>query len=271
MAWHEIEARAAEESTSARIVAMETIQVFLLEAMFSSPLSTRLAFQGGTCLRLVHGGYRYSEDLDLVTSELSDNDLDRLMADAARGAAARLAGVLDAGDARLDAPKLGGGGRLRAWWFRYQRLGAREVLRVKIEVGRYPAHEARVSPLCREILPFTPRPLVLACTPRELLADKVNALAQRPYLKARDLFDLWFLAEILHVPADIRLIHQKFADYGTASPLEALQSRLAALDACDLDDELGRFVPRVTRRMLEEGGYLPVRTAARKVLEAVVG
>jgi len=270
MAWHEIEVRATTESVSARIVAMEAIQTFLLDAVFSSPLSTRLAFQGGTCVRLVHGGYRYSEDLDLITSDLTDHDLDRLMTGAAHDAADRLASVLDPGDAHLDAPKPGAGGRLRTWWFRYQRLGAREVLRVKVEVGRYPARDAHVAALCREVLPFTPRPLVVACSARELLADKVNALAQRPYLKARDLFDLWFLADVLHVPTDVDLVHQKFADYGTNDPLESLKSRLTALDVCDLGDEMGRFVPRATRRMLEAGGYLPVRVSARRVVEQVL-
>jgi predicted nucleotidyltransferase component of viral defense system len=265
MTWHEIEARATAEGVSARIVAMEAIQFFLLDALYAAPLSLRLAFQGGTCVRLVHGGYRYSEDLDLVTNHLSDDELDRLMADAARSAAGRLASVLG-----LDAPKPGAGGRLRTWWFRYQRLGAREVLRVKLEAGRYPAHDARPSPLCREVQPYTPRPLVVACSPRELLADKVNALAQRPYLKARDLFDVWFLADILHVPIDVGLAHQKFADYGTAAPLESLRCRLTELDGHDLVDELGRFLPGPTRRLLETDGYQTVRAATRRVLDEVL-
>ena len=68
MSWKDIQGLAARSGVSARIVAMESIQVHLLDALFSQPESTQVAFQGGTCLRLVYGGYRYSEDIDLVST-----------------------------------------------------------------------------------------------------------------------------------------------------------------------------------------------------------
>lgn len=42
----------------------EYLQYKILEAIYQSPLAGKLIFIGGTCLRMVHGTLRFSEDLD---------------------------------------------------------------------------------------------------------------------------------------------------------------------------------------------------------------
>jgi predicted nucleotidyltransferase component of viral defense system len=49
----------------------EYLQYLILEIIFSSNISTKLFFRGGTCLRIVHGSKRFSEDLDFDNKDLS--------------------------------------------------------------------------------------------------------------------------------------------------------------------------------------------------------
>ena len=270
MAWREVESRAIEQGVSARIIAMEVIQTSLLGSLFEHPASVRLSFQGGTYLRLIYGGMRYSEDLDFVCDDMAGEDLDRLVHAAGRKAADRLVSVLGTGEGGIGERKTVAGGRLDLWWFRYQRSGAREVLRVKMEFGRYPAYDVGPHSV-RASIPGLLRPaLVMACSKRELLADKINALAQRPYLKGRDLYDVWFLREVLQTDLDVNLIEMKFRDYHTEDPRERLQDRLSTLDGKELRREMDRFLPSSTRRLLASDGYSAVMRTVREAVAEVL-
>jgi len=270
MAWRDIELRAVNEGLSPRIIAMEAIQVDLLGAIYADAASTRLGFHGGTCLRLVHGGHRYSEDLDFVNVDTPDEELERLMTASARLAGERLAAVLDPGETTFDEAKAGAEGKVKTWWFRYRRQGDREVLRVKLEVGRYPAHDLSPLAVLPSSSPFSPHALVMACSARELLADKLNALAQRPYVKGRDLYDIWFLTEVLRVELDTELVETKFLDYGTKRPREQLRERLQAVDRASLGAELERFLPAPTRRLLSANDYAAVLSAVEQAVGEVL-
>src|SRR4030042_1593132 len=47
-----------------RVMLREYLQYKILEACYESEHSNSLCFMGGTCLRIVHGNRRFSEDLD---------------------------------------------------------------------------------------------------------------------------------------------------------------------------------------------------------------
>jgi predicted nucleotidyltransferase component of viral defense system len=52
----------------------EYLQCKILEILFEGPLASKFCFLGGTCLRLVHGNPRFSEDLDFDNFELTENE-----------------------------------------------------------------------------------------------------------------------------------------------------------------------------------------------------
>jgi predicted nucleotidyltransferase component of viral defense system len=56
----------------------EYLQCLILEIVFESKLSQKLCFLGGTCLSLVHGNTRFSEDLDFDNFGLSDPEFDEI-------------------------------------------------------------------------------------------------------------------------------------------------------------------------------------------------
>jgi len=52
----------------------EYLQFLILEIIFTSDVSTKLSFLGGTCLRIIYGIKRFSEDLDFDNKELSSKE-----------------------------------------------------------------------------------------------------------------------------------------------------------------------------------------------------
>jgi len=51
-----------------RVRQSEILQLLLLDNIYSHSGSEKIIFQGGTALRWVYGGMRFSEDLDFVSS-----------------------------------------------------------------------------------------------------------------------------------------------------------------------------------------------------------
>ncbi|WP_373493768.1 nucleotidyl transferase AbiEii/AbiGii toxin family protein [Aquiflexum sp.] len=64
-----------------RFMLREYLQYKLLEIIFESAYAEKLCFLGGTCLRIVHGNLRFSEDLDFDNFNLSSDDFDALSID----------------------------------------------------------------------------------------------------------------------------------------------------------------------------------------------
>ena len=56
----------------------EYLQFLILEIIFNSKISTKLSFLGGTCLRIVYGIKRFSEDIDFDNKDLSSDEFSSL-------------------------------------------------------------------------------------------------------------------------------------------------------------------------------------------------
>lgn len=61
-----------------RFMLREYLQVKILEILFESQVASQLCFLGGTCLRIVHGNRRFSEDLDFDNRGLSKDQFEDL-------------------------------------------------------------------------------------------------------------------------------------------------------------------------------------------------
>lgn len=57
----------------------EYLQYRILDTVFSSKYGNRLIFMGGTCIRIVYGNDRFSEDIDLDNFDLTRKDFNDLM------------------------------------------------------------------------------------------------------------------------------------------------------------------------------------------------
>jgi predicted nucleotidyltransferase component of viral defense system len=69
----------SRENGLPRLVLKEYLQYKILEIIFSSKYADKLVFMGGTSVRIVLGNDRFSEDLDIDNSGISQTDFSDLM------------------------------------------------------------------------------------------------------------------------------------------------------------------------------------------------
>jgi len=248
---------------------METIHMAVLDALYSHRESGAVVFHGGTCIRLVYGGHRYSEDLDFV-SRMDGGALDQLVTRAGAKLSAMLPVMLGPGTVSVAARPERLGQRVRKWWVRYQHIGSREAVRVKIEIGAFPARGPMPAAVpARTLLPAVV-PLVITVPAEELLADKVNALAQRPFIRGRDFFDIWFLRGAGGARLSQELVLGKFSDYGTNAPFDALAARKRQVSSGLLGKEMAVLLPATQRGLLSKDDYESVLESVRTTIDEVL-
>ena len=174
------------------------LQMATLDALLSSKRwqPAQLAFQGGTSLHLAHGSPRFSEDLDfLVDASLNLDSVDD-------GVRRRLsASEWLPEDMQITVSKTKSRQRLRTFEVTAAGANVLGAARVKVEMWQTPA-------LTMQSLGIVVKPVRLARGPltgaqtfvptvdiRDIFVDKVFALAARSYLKARDVFDLYWISK----------------------------------------------------------------------------
>ncbi len=67
-----------KENKLPQLILKEYLQYKILDIIFSSQYGDKLAFMGGTAIRIVYGGDRFSEDLDIDNNGLSEKDFNKL-------------------------------------------------------------------------------------------------------------------------------------------------------------------------------------------------
>jgi predicted nucleotidyltransferase component of viral defense system len=171
----------------------EYLQALILQSLQRSGAMTTIAFHGGTALRFLYSLPRYSEDLDFALERKSASYdfrsyLQSIRKDMeAQGYAITL---------KVNDQKTVHSAFIRFSGLLYElKLTPHrdEMLAVKLEVDTNPPVGAtpETSLIRRHVL------LNLQHHDRaSLLAGKLHAILQRPYLKGRDLYDLiWYLSD----------------------------------------------------------------------------
>lgn len=184
--------RQTADPVRGRNVAREYLQARILGALQRARAFIPLAFHGGTALRFLYNTGRYSEDLDFALERpAADYDF-RVCLQAIR---AELAPEGYAVELKVSDQKT-----IQSAFVRFPGLPhalglsphRTEVLAVKIEVDtRPPAGATLATTLIRRHVLVQ----IQHHAPASLLAGKLHAVLQRPYLKGRDLYDLvWYLS-----------------------------------------------------------------------------
>jgi len=251
--------RAEDERLPLRVILKEALQVYTLAAIYGQPISDRIIFQGGTCLRLVYGGPRYSEDVDFVTT-LDSAALAGLF-EQVQHEVTRLA-PLFAGEVVLRMRKATR--EIVRWKVYYRATRQQDSTSVSLEFAPYPAYTDHVAPLMPPAdLPGLPLVVVRAETLEEILADKVAAMAGRRYVKGRDVFDLWWLKG-KGLQVDWGLVEKKMSDYAVQP--KQLPENLAAIKPGLIRQELENFLPYRYRVQLLQAATLESVIAEVKAL-----
>jgi len=269
MSWEDIKKMAAEESLPLHTVAAEIIQIAFLEGLYSQKESENIIFHGGTAIRLLHGGYRYSEDLDFTGNQSSYEQIRKAVEKSLSTTKNLL--MLSMGPVHIELtarpPKQK---RIFAWWLRVSPPGYHGKIHVKLEFGQYPAYQPNPLPVTRRQPFLEVQPLILSISIEELYLDKINALAGRSYMKERDLLDMWYLTKIFNPQIDFDLLIKKFEDYRTEKPVQTLKKRLAEMDPKALAISMEKFLPEKYRHTFQTNQYREVIETNQKLIHTLL-
>jgi predicted nucleotidyltransferase component of viral defense system len=241
MLWDEIVSRSTSIGTSKRNVFQEEMQKTVLAALSKKGHFDSIVFHGGTALRLFHGNPRFSEDIDLVLVDgISHFDLSDSMP-FVRSYCQDAFPFLDSVEIRTQKETT----ELQSYILTSRSDNREQRIRLHIELASIPSYVNHPS-----ILNYPPvLPAVRVEDVLEIMADKICALALRPYLKGRDLWDIYYLSREKSVKLDWGLVNKKIEDYGAKVPdmkeryVEVIE-RIQAQGMLVLDDELSRFLPK---------------------------
>lgn len=260
--WTSLHDKATEQGLPLSTVVAEIMHLTALDALFSLPESQQICFQGGTCIHLLHGGYRYSEDLDFAGSYIDQEFTRKIIEKSQSSVEKGMLQLLGQGESEWKSPRKMPNPRVFTYWYLFRPQGSRFKFRLKIEFGQYPIYEPKVYPVLSNLDLFNKKTLVMGATPKELFIEKVIAVIGRPYFKGRDLFDIWYLDEVLKTTRDGTLLAKKLSDYGEQPVWEPLEEKLRSTSPSLLANEMKRFLPQRYRRQLEASGYREIRESA---------
>jgi hypothetical protein len=185
--------RTSANPVEARNQVREYLQARLLGSLQNEGAMIPLAFHGGTALRFLFNSRRYSEDLDFALEQHREWYALRKYLDASRSA-------LESEGYQV-ALKLGREKTVNNAFVKFPGLPyemglsphRQETIAVKIEVDTRPPAGARLE------TSIVRRHVTLHLQHHDrasLFAGKLHAILARPYLKGRDVYDLfWYLAD----------------------------------------------------------------------------
>lgn len=232
----QIQRMAQRNGIGMQVQERDYLQHLLLWLLYSR--SQTLIYKGGTALRMVYRGNRYSEDLDfngpsdIVVLQLLWQEIIARLRDFGIFAERRREWMSDVGysfDVSFQGPLYDGRDRSKG--------------KVRVDVNQRPeevtARRELVMSEYDDVRPF----VVTVLTPEHLLAEKTRALLVRG--KPRDLYDMWLMLN-QGVQLDDVLIERKLALYGMRWDRNALAGALDRAGADwerDLRPLLPQFVP----------------------------
>jgi hypothetical protein len=239
-----------EEDRAVREITQEVV----LAAMARTDFFRHAAFQGGTCLRILHGLTRFSEDLDfalrspdpgfrlapylpIIRREMTAYGYDIEFIDRSRvEQVVRTAFLKD--DSLGDLLQL-----------RYRpSTGPARMIRIKLEVDTNPPAGGTFE---TRYIDFPFPQATVAHDPPSLFAGKLHAVLCRRYLKGRDWFDfIWYTAR--RTPVNYRLLGSAVAQNGPWAGridhvdrewcLQALESKIESIDWSRAREDVRAFV-----------------------------
>ena len=265
--WAGLKNKAADQGVPLGIITAEIMHLAVLDVLFSHPDSELLCFHGGTSTHLLHGGYRYSEDLDFAGANLTPPVAEKIVMSSRSSMKKAIVQILGTGTFEWRLPQKTPNPHIFTAWLLFQPPLFRNKFRLKLEFGHYPVYEPKIFPLRSELDYLGKRTLVTGLMPKELLTEKVAAVFGRPYLKGRDFFDIWYLHHILSTQLDPALLKKKLTDYHEQPHPESIKAKLTDLTPAFLSAEMDRFLPQIHRKKLEKQGYHDILSISFAVID----
>ena len=229
-----------------RLMIREYLQYQILRLLFNGPHSHKLTFLGGTCLRIVHGNQRFSEDLDFDNHNLRESEFEEISTHLAKelqklGYVVEIQSIIrGAYHCYVKFPNLLFQQGLSGY------TNEKVLIQLDTEPQDYVYQPAEIIINKFDVfekISTTPLPL--------LMAQKCYAVLNRKRNKGRDFFDLAFLMSLQEKP-DMTYIQQKLGishgDDLKRHLLDKCQSLDMSVMAKDVEPFL--FIPGDNKKVL---------------------
>ena len=268
-----------------RVRQSELLQLLLLDNLYSQSGSEKIIFQGGTALRWVYGGMRFSEDLDFVT-HLTRERIERVLAKSYPQAVRSCLAQFGSGSADQQIKETRESAYKSMFVYRPEKQRERIAVRLEFEMlerDRQPLYERfilrevpQVAGLItggQLLLPYASS-IILAETPEEILSDKIRALLEGRYLKGRDIYDIWWIVNQMGIKPQWPTIREKLSMYqnrfAAARKGDYFQTTEAAAEITrTLDSDLARFIPQNILSAYREENFQPFVRTLKEVTREV--
>ena len=224
-----------------RSILKESLHAYTLDFLYNHPLYRKLNFYGGTCLHVIYGLNRLSEDIDLDNS--SGADLSNLENDLLVFYRSNI------GYAEVTAKTQIGEWGVRRTTLKFPILyalgltsHANEPLHMKVEVSQH----KQTSIVRRTPVLLFGRSFVAAHFSLEtMMAGKMLACLERNFqkgegatIKGRDFYDLlWFMQQKIQ-PLEEKLTKDGIKSYTVRSAMQMLDEKIADMRIPDLAEDL---------------------------------
>lgn len=166
----------------------EYLQFKILQIIFNTKASSKISFMGGSCLRMVHGTARFSEDLDFDNFNLSEKEFERISLVVKNG--------LEADGYSIEIKNVFHGAfrcyiRIPKLLFDNELSGyEKEKILIQLDTEAQGFEYKREKFLLNKFDVFTE----IFVTPSDiLLSQKLWAILNRKVLKGRDFYDVVYL------------------------------------------------------------------------------
>ena len=224
-----------------RVILKEFLQAYTLDFLYNHPVYRKLNFYGGTCLHVIYGLNRLSEDIDLDNS--NGIDLSNLENDLLAFCRSNI------GYADVTAKTQIGEWGVRRTTLKFPILYAlgltshtNEPLHLKVEISQH----KQISLIRKTPVLLFGRSFVAAHFSLEtMMAGKMLACLERNFqkgeeaaIKGRDFYDLlWFMQQKIR-PLDEKLVKDGRQSYTVQSAMELLGEKIADMKLSDLAEDL---------------------------------
>jgi predicted nucleotidyltransferase component of viral defense system len=229
-----------------RFILREYLQYNILEIIFESPFAGKLAFLGGTCLRIIHANSRFSADLDFDNFNLSEEDFKGI-----------------SGTVKTELEKLGYEVEIRNvmkgayhCYIRFpellyqQELSGNKEQRILIQLNTE-AHDFSYQPEKPILNKFDVFTQVFSTPEELLLAQKFYAIINRKRNKGRDFFDVAFLLG-RGIKPNYEYLNLKLGIRTSGDLQKQTLEKCAAIDMSEMAKDIEPFLfnPKDTKKVL---------------------
>ena len=236
-------------------VEKELLIYHILFFLDQNDLLENIVFQGGTLLRLGHGGERLSEDLDFVAgADFTPSDLAPIKLGIEDFFSQRYRLTVDVNEPKRVSKNVEKRGiTVNRWRVNATMYPERKDIpkqRVKIEVANVPAYTKEIVSIRAhyDILPDGyDDVLIVSETLDEVMADKLISLpASQRYIRYRDIWDLYWLIK-RRAEVNTKLVEQKIFDYQLLEYADSLNKMIERLpdivNSSEFHAEMQKLLP----------------------------